>query len=380
MRFHFILIVALCVAVHVAASLDPNQRILLPSIYDTDLTDLHNLDPQKDLKVYYEEGGQGMHAAFVTFTDLHHPTVVLEHSSYIAKISCTGTTISLHFSGKFALTYALKVWESAISEGIIFVTNVASCSDGYPAERGWLLVSSIQKQGSLTISCGFTEVLAADVTKAVEAEFGQLNREGTQRRDIPKSISAGTLKTTFLSSSKTSSKTSEPKASNSGKSSFLTSTKGSSKSSSISSTAPQSVTTSKISTLISKTSSLHSSTSSQSQSPASAAPLNTIQDFDTELDDALGYLDPNSPTFWSQLLPGVPSSEISTFGSPTRRLHRRGWDLASIGNSLITVRRIQNYTRLIICALIFISIVDLQCCIKCRKHCGVYFPIGIKYN
>jgi hypothetical protein len=395
---------------------DPSQGILAPGIYDTDLTDLHNLNPQKDLKVYYEEGGQGTHAAFVTFTDLKHPTVVLEHSGYITNVTCTGATIHVDFSDKSALAYAITAWESAISEGIIFVTNCASCSYGYPAERGWLLVSSLRKQDSSTISCDFTEVLAVDVTKTIEVTFGQINEvtkpaaskstntvnskatsnavESTylkgrgscnadnclvaiqrgsstaisfcstflatthtattalgpyssQCANLPSHISSAcsclvTMVSSSLSSSTTLSKSSTTKAGSTSKSTSSTSPK-----SFVSTSTQQSVTTSKSSTsspksstssntlsLSKTTSSLKISTSSQTGSPTSTS---TLGDFDTELDNALGYLDPNSPNFWGQLLPGVPASEIPTFGSPSRRLHRRGWDLASIANGLTMV-------------------------------------------
>jgi hypothetical protein len=57
--------------------------IVVQTIYNTNLTDIYDLDPQNDLKVYYEEPGEETNAAFLSFADLKHPTVVLGHSSYI---------------------------------------------------------------------------------------------------------------------------------------------------------------------------------------------------------------------------------------------------------------------------------------------------------
>jgi hypothetical protein len=364
-------------------SSDPSQGILVPGIYDTDLTDLQNLNPQKDLKVYYEEGGQGTHAAFVSFTDLKHPTVVLEHSSYITNVTCTGASILLDFSDISALAYAIAAWEQAISEGIVFVTNCASCSYGYPAERGWLLVSSLRKQGSLTISCDFTEVLAVDVTKTVEVTFGQINQvaKPNSTSTINSKTTSNAVESAYLKSRGSCNADSCLRAVQHGSptaisfcSAFLatmhiaTTALGpySSQcanlpsrissacsclvtiaSSSLPSSTLNSVTTSKSSISFPKiptssnilsssktTSSLPISTSPQTGSPT---PIIVLQDFDIELDDALGYLDPNSASFWSQLLPSVPASEIPTFGGPSNRLHKRGWDLATIANSLTTV-------------------------------------------
>jgi hypothetical protein len=64
----------------------------------------------------------------------------------------------------------------------------------------------------------------------------------------------------------------------------------------------------------------------------SAPPI--IQDFNTALDDAVGYLNSSAPGFWSQLLPGVPASDIPGFGPFRRRLRTRTWDVTKILNAL----------------------------------------------
>lgn len=56
-------------------------------------------------------------------------------------------------------------------------------------------------------------------------------------------------------------------------------------------------------------------------------------DFDINLDNEIGYLDPTSSGFWPQLLPGVPASNYPQFGSPQRK---RTFDIGALGNSLVT--------------------------------------------
>jgi hypothetical protein len=41
--------------------------------------------------------------------------------------------------------------------------------------------------------------------------------------------------------------------------------------------------------------------------------------------------------FWARLLPGVPSSQYPSFGTETRRLAKRAFDLSSIASSLTSV-------------------------------------------
>jgi len=56
-------------------------------------------------------------------------------------------------------------------------------------------------------------------------------------------------------------------------------------------------------------------------------------DFDINLDDQLGYLDPTSSGFWPQLLPGIPASDYPQFGIQQRK---RAFDIGALGNSLVT--------------------------------------------
>ena len=56
-------------------------------------------------------------------------------------------------------------------------------------------------------------------------------------------------------------------------------------------------------------------------------------DFDINLDNEIGYLDPASSGFWPQLLPGVPASNYPQFGTQQRK---RSFDISALGNSLVT--------------------------------------------
>jgi hypothetical protein len=67
----------------------------------------------------------------------------------------------------------------------------------------------------------------------------------------------------------------------------------------------------------------------------------TVADFDTALDDSIGYLNSSAPGFWDQILPSIPISQISGFGRPPsyerRRLGRRDWNLVSVASALTEV-------------------------------------------
>jgi len=59
-------------------------------------------------------------------------------------------------------------------------------------------------------------------------------------------------------------------------------------------------------------------------------------DFDIDLDDQIGYLDPTSSGFWPQLLPGVPAADYGQFGTP-QRMAKRAFNISAFGNALVSV-------------------------------------------
>jgi hypothetical protein len=160
------------------------SAILYPAIYNTNLTDVTNLDPQVALQVYYEEAGNGTNAAIVAFEDLKNPTVVLEHSSYITNVTCSNGKVTILFSSRSMASYAYRSWSADIASGIIFVTNHPTCSDAYPAERGWILVSTVKKNGA-SITCSYVDVMASDIIKTVGIYLGQQGPGGSSSKSQP---------------------------------------------------------------------------------------------------------------------------------------------------------------------------------------------------
>jgi hypothetical protein len=65
-----------------------------------------------------------------------------------------------------------------------------------------------------------------------------------------------------------------------------------------------------------------------------------VADFDTELDDEIGYMNTSAPGFWYQLMPGVVPGQLSGFGTPTSRrsLEKRDWNLVAVASVLIEVK------------------------------------------
>jgi hypothetical protein len=160
------------------------SAILYPAIHNTNLTDVTNLDPQVALQVYYEEAGNGTNAAIVAFEDLKNPTVVLEHSSCITNVTCNNGKVTILFSSRSMASYAYSSWSTDIASGIIFVKNHPTCSDAYPAERGWILVSTVKKNGA-SITCSYVDVMASDIIKTVGIYLGQQGPGGSSSKSQP---------------------------------------------------------------------------------------------------------------------------------------------------------------------------------------------------
>ena len=182
------------------------SAILYPAIYNTNLTDVTNLDPQVALQVYYEEPGNGTNAAIVAFEDLKNPTVVLEHSSYITNVTCSNGKVTILFSSRSIASYAYSSWSADIASGIIFVTNHPTCSDAYPAERGWILVSTVKKNGA-SITCSYVDVMASDIIKTVGIYLGQQGPGGSSSKSQPSVVPTSTSSPGRSTSTKSTSTT-----------------------------------------------------------------------------------------------------------------------------------------------------------------------------
>jgi hypothetical protein len=308
---------------------EPNGTVLSPCNPDMDRDDLHNLDPQKNITLYYEEPGDGTNAAFVSVTSLTQPAVVLEHSSYITNIGCGSGKLTITFDDQKALQYALASWNAFPSKGFVLITHSASCGLETPSERAWLLVLRVSQSGS-TIVVEYIEVPASDVIGTVTITFGQTGNGGNGGGSKPSGGHSGGSGPHSTVSSQTHRGSS---TSSSSRSSSKTTSKSSSKSSSSKSSGSSSSSSSKTTSKSSTTTTSTTSRVSQTIQPTS---FSNIADFDVDLDDSIGYLDPTWSGFWPQLLPGIPAQDIPGLGSPSkRRFLKRDFDDSSIASFLV---------------------------------------------
>jgi hypothetical protein len=192
--------------------------------------------------------------------------------------------LTITFSGSDAFSYASSTWPAEALNGLVFITHISSCGAGYPAERSWLLIKSIQLSSSTsTITCEYSEITLQNASKTIEVNFGKNTR--------PQSSQSGNFSNT---ATQTSSSVASP--------------------------------------------SLNRTTTAISSKAASPT-LNPVSDldFDVSLDDSIGYLNPNASGFWAQLLPGVSNTTTAQLTSPSKRNAKRAFSIGAIGNSLVSV-------------------------------------------
>jgi hypothetical protein len=259
-------------------------------------------------------------AAFVSLTNLRYPTVVLEHIDYVTGQTCMGDVFEIQFNDETAYRSAVPIWSANVATGLVFLVYCPTCGSAHPGDRAWILVYDITIDWvNLTVSCHFTEIQIEDIGSTVQVALG----------------------TTTV----TSSGPSPPVTRNSG--SVLPSTL--SRVTSLASTgglgSGPSFNSSRVVILASGSSGLGSASTSTSTkasgSSTSPTALSTSSpsddlDFDVALDKTLGYLDPNSPGFWAQLMPGVTGLDTSQFGTPDT-LSKRTFNLGAIADTLTTV-------------------------------------------
>jgi len=255
-------------------------------------------------------------AAFVSLSNLRYPTVILEHVDYVVEQSCSGDILHIKFANEQSLQFAVQTWSESVAAGLVLLVYCPTCGSSHPSDRAWMLVHDITFDlNTLTISCQSTEITIDDIGSTVKVALGTT----TAASSSPSSTEIGKF----------------PPELSSTLSQVTSRTVGSSVISPVTmSTAPPSISFS--TSKGSPTSSL-TQISGSSLSPPSATPTFSSNDldFDVALDNQLGYLDPNSPGFWTQLLPGVAGLDTTQFGTSNKR--KRALNLGGVADTLTTV-------------------------------------------
>lgn len=144
---------------------DPGQiKHLTPSdncaIHYTD----SSVDDAAKQKIY-----ASMNATFV------HPAVVLEHSSLISNVTCTGSGMSIKMANQEALVHCQENWDS--NKLILATTACGADNDG---QNAYFIVSGIDyDSSSLTAHCQVIEVDIPDCMTNVELTWGSISPNST---------------------------------------------------------------------------------------------------------------------------------------------------------------------------------------------------------
>lgn len=141
-------------AVYAAATVQPAVHWGYP------LDNLDNLIPSRNASLYYGLADPEIEHPFASVvTDLTHDTVVLDHSSYISSTSCSEDGILVSFSSTQAFNLACDSWAS-ISTGLVLSTYVDGChGDSEDQRTFWLIASLSFDNKTLTIKAVVDEEL-----------------------------------------------------------------------------------------------------------------------------------------------------------------------------------------------------------------------------
>ncbi|KIV83450.1 hypothetical protein PV11_05473 [Exophiala sideris] len=258
---------------------------LLPAVHwDYPVDDIRNLGPINSSDLYYTSNGiadPGVQHVFASLsTTLQYDAVVLDHSSYVTSVSCSSTGILVAFESIEAFRYACDSW-SAVEE-FVLVTYTDGCGASDDQRTFWLSnsVEILNNTQSIMVAVE-TELAIEDAIYGVDMVWGNYYPTGSNSST---SISG--------SGSGSSSNSTAP----SGSGSNSTGLSGSGTNSTVG---------------VNGTTSSNSTSNANGGSSCGAAPSSTIDgfpavacgvsDFDTQLDDVLGYLDFSSTDYDASL-------------------------------------------------------------------------------
>jgi hypothetical protein len=140
-------------AVYAAATVQPAVH------WDYPLDNLDNLIPSKNASLYYGLADPNVEHPFASVvTDLTHDTVILDHSSYISSTSCSEDGILVSFTSTQAFNLACDSW--SLSTDLVLATYTDGCHGEAEDQRTfWLITSLSFDNKTLTIQAVATEEL-----------------------------------------------------------------------------------------------------------------------------------------------------------------------------------------------------------------------------
>jgi hypothetical protein len=140
-------------AVYAAATVQPAVH------WDYPLDNLDNLIPSKNASLYYGLADPKVEHPFASVvTDLTHDTVILDHSSYISSTSCSEDGILVSFTSTQAFNLACDSW--SLSTDLVLATYTDGCHGEAEDQRTfWLTTSLSFDNKTLTIKAVATEEL-----------------------------------------------------------------------------------------------------------------------------------------------------------------------------------------------------------------------------
>ncbi|KAI4850551.1 hypothetical protein E4T44_02677 [Aureobasidium sp. EXF-8845] len=295
--------------------------------WDYPLDNLDNLIPSRNASLYYGLADPKVEHPFASVvTDLTHDTVILDHSSYVSDTSCSADGILVSFSTTQAFNLACDSWAS-VSTGLVLSTYVDGCHGDSENQRTfWLIASLSFDNKTLTIKAVVDEELGiGSIAYTVDLIWGTYTPGSNGSPAIGVSTSsAGGAKASSTYTSK------------SGASNTLTGA------------VPTRTSTS-------------SGNGTLYGSSCGAAPSSVVDglpaidcgdaDFDSRLDDRIGYLDTTSGNYASSVsdfLPNVKLSaddlvddDVNLARRDFARLQKRGFfgdlydGVVSIGNTIV---------------------------------------------
>jgi len=299
-----------------------------PAIHwDYPLDNLDNLIPSKNASLYYGLADPKVEHPFASVvTDLTHDTVVLDHSSYISGTSCSEDGILVSFTTTQAFNLACDSW-SSVPTGLVLSTYVDGCHGETEDQRTfWLIASLSFDNKTLTIKAVVNEELGiGSIAHTVDLIWGTYTPGDSGSSAISGSISS-------VSGAKASS----------------TSTSGSGASNTLTGAVPTRTSGS-------------SSNSTLYGSSCGAAPSSVIDglpaidcgdaEFDTRLDQRIGFLDTTGDDYAASVRDFLPDeqldaedladNEVDLTRRDLSRLQKRSFGswlvggLKSVGNKIV---------------------------------------------
>ncbi|KAL8871510.1 MAG: hypothetical protein Q9174_002673 [Haloplaca sp. 1 TL-2023] len=338
--------------------------VLSPAVHwDQDLGDLAQLLPSTSGQLYYSEGGTGdpSVAAMVAHLQVNYtfPSVVLEHSSLIAQVTCNAGGLQVVLSSQAAAQHAIDLW----SPSIVLVTHAEECGKGVPGDRSYFLVETLRLVHSTIMVSG----KAIDIDQAmidVELVWGAYTPSNADGSSVPNAASTTPLSASMVPSSpgETFVATSTPAVSPPEVSSSVDfpAPPGTSAAGTSSAFPAPEPTTSAPTSPVNGSSDACGTPASSIINGSPAAPCGP--DFDTVLDDALGYYnvddDESFAASFAEMAPGSTYQDTGDSSSITDKrslmVLQKRWGFSSFVSAVSSavVSTVRNVVQTVVPAVV----------------------------